>query len=220
MGQIDRILISVNRLLATVLGWILVFGMLLCSICSALAAWGDVDTTFTPGGGNSAGFDLDVTCIALQSDGKIIVGGGFTQDGRTSRNRIARLNLNGTLDTTFDPGTGANDTVWALAVQPDGRVVIAGQFTTVNGVPHSKVARLNANGSLDLSFNPAPDGTVAAMALQADGKVLISGAFTTVSGAPRSHVARLMSDGGVDSQPQPLPYDCPDWHARYCRGSA
>src|SRR5439155_23041020 len=131
MGQIDRILISVNRLLATVLGWILVFGMLLCSICSALAAWGDVDTTFTLGSGKNAGFNLDVTCVALQSDGKIVAGGGFTQFSGNPRNRIARLNSDGTLDTTFDPGTGANDTVWALAVQPDGKVVIAGQCTTV-----------------------------------------------------------------------------------------
>src|SRR5437867_2263080 len=92
VGRFDRILLPVKRALGTVLNWILVLGMVHCSIYSAGAGWGDVDTTFIPGGGNSAGFDLDVACIALQSDGKIIVGGGFTQDGRTSRNRIARLN--------------------------------------------------------------------------------------------------------------------------------
>ncbi len=144
-----------------------------------------------------------MACIALQADGKIIVGGGFTQDSRTSRNRIARLNSDGTLDTSFDPGTGANDTVWALALQPDGRVVMVGQFTTVNGASHIAVARLNSNGSLDGSFNPAfvsgAENILKAITVQADGKILIGGEFSPAETGSPTYVARLNSNGTVDA---------------------
>ena len=111
---------------------------------------------------------------------------------------IARLNANGTLDTSFDPGTGANDMVEGLALQPDGRVLIFGRFTAVNGITNPYVARLNANGSLDATFNPIPNGLVAAAALQPDGKILVIGAFSTVNGAPHDRIARLDADGALD----------------------
>ncbi|MCP9493643.1 MAG: hypothetical protein MSG64_04215 [Pyrinomonadaceae bacterium MAG19_C2-C3] len=98
----------------------------------------------------------------------------------------------GDLDTSFrDPAV--NSSVLALALQPDGRVVIGGRFTSVGGQLRERLARLNSDGTLDTSFqNPAVNSTVSALALQPDGKVVIGGAFTTVGGQPRERVARLL----------------------------
>src|SRR5207248_1147872 len=110
---------------------------------------GSLDTTFTVGtGANNAVF-----AIAIQVDGRIVIGAHFTSFNGTARNRITRLNSDGSLDTTFNIGTGANSAVRAIAVQPDGRILIGGQFTTYNGTARNNIARLNADGSLDTTFN-------------------------------------------------------------------
>jgi len=81
--------------------------------------------------------------LALQPDGKVLVGGSFTSINGTNRHRIARLNGNGTLDHSFDPGAGPDGAVRTIALQPDGNVLIAGDFTTVHGVVRRYVARLH-----------------------------------------------------------------------------
>ena len=158
----------------------------------AFATGGDLDATFDPGTGAN---DVLET-IVLQSDGKIIIGGLFTDYNGTARNRIARLNANGTLDPTFDPGTGADNIVWAAAAQPDGKTIICGAFAHINGTPRDNTARLNANGSLDLAFYPpqivSADATVMTTALQADGKIVVGGPFG---------VARWTADDGGNDIP-------------------
>jgi uncharacterized delta-60 repeat protein len=162
-----------------------------------LNANGSLDASFDPG----SGADRTVVELAVQSDGKVVIGGDFTAVNGTSRTRIARLNANGSLDTSFAPDSGANSTVYALAVQADGKVVISGRFTTVNGTSRRHIARLNANGSLDASFDPGSgaSGVVDALAVQADGKVVIGGEFTTVNGTPRTRIARLNANGSLDA---------------------
>jgi uncharacterized delta-60 repeat protein len=110
---------------------------------------GTLDTTFNPGNGTTA-----AEAIAIQSDGKIIIGGSFTSYAGTSINRIARINTNGTIDTTFTVGTGFNNTVWSLAIMPNGQIIVGGSFTTFNGVTRNRIARLNSDGTLDTSWNP------------------------------------------------------------------
>src|SRR5437867_3316898 len=91
----------------------------------------------------------------------------------------------GDVDLSFDPGSGVNGPVSAVAVQPDGKVIIGGNFTTVKGLQRFKVARLNADGSGDSSFDPGTsldelsnvDWYVSSVVLQPDGKVLIGGSF-------------------------------------------
>jgi len=173
--------------------------------CSAFGQSGSVDATFDPGGGQNSGFDSDVFSIAVQPDGKLVVGGIFTKFDRTSRNSVARLNVDGSLDTGFNPGTGANNLVEILAQQPDGKVVLCGRFSTFNGVNRPYVARLNSDGSLDTSYTPTPDAIVIALALQGDGKAVIGGLFGSISGVPRNYVARLNSDGSVDASFNPGP---------------
>ena len=158
---------------------------------------GSLDTSFTAAVAASS----YVWSMALQSDGKVLVGGSFTTVGGVSRNRIARLNSNGSLDTSFNPGTGANDWVRALALQSDGKVLVGGDFTTMNDASQNRITRLNPNGTADTSFNPGTgaDGTVWSLSLRSDGTVLAAGDFTTVSGVSRSGIARLNSAGGIDT---------------------
>ena len=140
----------------------------------------------------------------MQPDGKVLVAGSFSVVNGTNRQGIARLNANGSLDSSFNPGTGVNGTVYSVALQPDGKVLIGGEFTSVNGTNRSRFARLNVNGSLDSSFNPGtgPVKVIRSIALQSDGKVLIGGDFTTVNGVARLQVARLYGDSFSPQSPQ------------------
>jgi hypothetical protein len=100
----------------------------------------------------------------------------------------------------FDPN--ANGAIRVVVVQPDGKVLLGGDFTTLspNGgatVTRNRIARLNANGTLDAAFNPNASGFVAAIAVQADGKILVGGSFTTIGGATRNRIARLDATTGL-----------------------
>jgi uncharacterized delta-60 repeat protein len=213
---------------------------------------GSLDADFHPAVGG-----YPPTCLALQSDGKILVGGAFTNVCGATRNAMARLNPDGSLDVSFDAAsvvTASGAGISALALQPDGKVLIAGQFTTtydqplarlnpdgsrdpsfatpqiresgnvgwlfsltldeagriliggrfwsVNGTAREGVARLNTNGSLDVTFDAGPlaqSKEVTKVALQSDGKVLIGGTFLQVNGTVRHGLARLLTSGAVDS---------------------
>lgn len=139
--------------------------------------------------------------IARQADGRIIVAGAFESANGVARGRIARLNLDGSLDPSFDPGTGFNAPVNGLALQVDGRVLAVGEFTEFDGTPANRLVRLNADGSLDDSFATGAglDDTARRVQLQADGRVLVAGLFQTASGQPRAAIARYLSSGALDS---------------------
>ncbi len=161
---------------------------------------GIYDNTFGTAGG--AGADTTVYDLARQPDGKILVVGNFTTMNGVARNRVARLNADGSLDAAFNPGTGANGEVRAVVVQPDGKVLIGGNFSSYNGSPREFVARLNADGSLDSSFTGpdfagADEGwSVSSLALQADGKLLVGGAFYFNTGG--ASICRLGTTGTLD----------------------
>ena len=166
---------------------------------------GTTDTSFNAG----AGADSPVYAIAetfISGARKIMIGGSFTVINSIGRNSVARLNDDGSIDTGFDPGPGANGTVYALAVYPTntvhgGQVLIGGSFTAVRGVGRKGIARLNADGSLDTTFNPGMGASdvVRAVAIQSDGRVLIGGSFTNVNGVALNRIARLNGDGSVDT---------------------
>jgi len=80
----------------------------------------------------------------------------------------------GGLDLTFDPGQGVDNQVYAIAAQNDGRIVIAGDFTTFNGLPQTNIVRLNTNGTRDVSFTAALGGLLPyanALVLEPNGKL-------------------------------------------------
>ena len=101
----------------------------------------------------------------------------------------------------FNPG--ANNWVSALAVQPDGRILVGGYFSQLGGAGRSYIGRLNADGSLDTSFNPGANGIVISLVVQPDGKILVGGAFTTLGGSARSKIGRLNADGTLDTSFNP-----------------
>ncbi|HQU81902.1 MAG TPA: LpqB family beta-propeller domain-containing protein [Pyrinomonadaceae bacterium] len=141
-----------------------------------------------------------VTKMLLQPDGKILVSGSFTTSGGQSRNRITRLNADGTLDTSFNPGTGANSTVSNLVLQPDNKIIAVGLFTTFNGNSRTGIVRLNSDGTVDNTFGgTGTNATVEAAAVQSDGKIYIVGRFTTYNGVVRNRFARLNADGSLDT---------------------
>jgi uncharacterized delta-60 repeat protein len=138
---------------------------------------GSLDESFDPG----TGADNSVSSVVLQPDGRVLIGGFFTRVDGIDRNRIARLNADGSLDFSFDPGTGASMPVFSVALQADGKVLIGGPFNWVGGAGREEIARLHADGSVDLGFNagPAPTGMVLpmhAVAVQDDGQILAGGA--------------------------------------------
>ncbi len=173
-----------------------------------LNADGSLDESFDPGTGFSDASYTSVTTLALQEDGKILVGGRFDTFNGTSRSRIARLNADGSLDESFDPGTGFSvnqSGPYVLAVQSDGKVLVSGNFISFNGIDRNHIVRLNTDGSLDESFDPGTgfNSTSYTLALQSDGKVLVGGSFTSFNGTSRSRIARLNTDGSLDESFDP-----------------
>ena len=141
-----------------------------------------------------------VRAVAVQPDGKVLIGGGFTTVNSVARNRIARLMPDGSLDTTFDPGTGASGDVWTVLLQEDGKVLIGGYFSTVNGVARSNIARLNADGSLDSSFNIGGGANSIVYAIQFySGKILLAGNFTQFNNVARKSLALIDITGVLDT---------------------
>jgi uncharacterized delta-60 repeat protein len=148
---------------------------------------GTVDASFrppTPPG--------NVNEMELQSDGKIIYGGYF--------GALLRVNPDGTPDSFNVP---VNDTVFALTIQPDNRIVVGGLFTSVNNVSRNRIARLENNGAVDTSFALSANSTVYDVSVQSDGKVLLGGQFTRING--HSHIAAARSDENGIATPTPTP---------------
>ena len=139
------------------------------------------------------------TSISAQADGKIIIVGNFSSVGTTTMNGVARLNTDGSVDTTF-ANPVANGEVKTLAVQPDGKVLIGGDFTAVGGQARHSLARLNGDGSLDATFaDPDFNAAIFALALQPDGKVLAGGGFTLIGSHAQNYFARIDANGGFDA---------------------
>ncbi|RTY96175.1 T9SS sorting signal type C domain-containing protein [Flavobacterium sp. GSP27] len=157
---------------------------------------GDIDAVFSIG----TGFNNQVYALAVQPDGKIIVGGNFTSYNGVLKNRIARLLPDGTLDSSFNTGSGTDAIVENILLLPDGKIVLGGQFSFFNGISYNRIVRLNADGSIDPGFSIGTgfDKNVYAIALQSDNKLIVGGTFTTYKGVSAKRVLRLNSDGSLD----------------------
>lgn len=165
---------------------------------------GSNDSTFNPtdvGFGFGDGPNLKVICTAQQSDGKLIIGGEFTMYNGAPANYITRLNLDGTVDATFNTGTGANNTVKTIAIQSDGKILIGGSFTNYNGANSQHIARLNTDGTKDTTFVSGPgtiDNDINAIAIAPNGNIAIGGKFMQYIGYDLHHFAYLNPDGTVN----------------------
>jgi uncharacterized delta-60 repeat protein len=159
-----------------------------------LNADGKSDPTFVLG----SGVDAQVNALAVQADGKILVGGVFQNYQGQSRPYLLRLSATGAVDPTFAPAL--NGAVNTIALQSDGRVVIGGSFTSAGGTARNRIARLLATGALDPGFDPGAGANddVVALLVQSDGKIVAAGDFTSFAGQSRARIARLLAAGTSD----------------------
>ena len=157
---------------------------------------------FNPDGSYDNGFQSNFAggyAVPLP-DGKVIAGGGTrNQNGVVTAVGVFRLNPDGSRDASFHTGLGSDNGVSGLAVQPDGKIVVAGYFASYDGAATGPLIRLNADGTRDTTFNAngfqATNPYIETMAMQPDGKVIVGGNFTVnVPGGYRSNVARFNSD--------------------------
>ena len=152
------------------------------------------------------GVNGEIRAVAVQADGKIVIGGRFSEVAGVPRNNVARLNADGTLDRTFAEkiSQGVNGVVNAIAIQPQGGVIVGGVFNQADEYETMNLARYNLDGSIDKAFGsgsgmPGANGTVLALAVQPDGKIVVGGNFSTVFGQPRRSIARLNTDNTLDA---------------------
>jgi uncharacterized delta-60 repeat protein len=188
---------------------------------------GSVDFTFQPifEGNLESGTPglLSVTGdrIALQPDGKVIVAGDFRRVNGVTRNGICRLLSDGSLDQSFDPKDSLKPAalafqdnpviaIYSLALQPDGKILLRGNFDSDKGTNYANFIRLNSDGSTDTAFvadqaaRPlSVYGHGAAMAVQHDGKILVAEGDACCTSEP-AQLARLSSDGSADSSFQAI----------------
>ncbi|MBK8499223.1 MAG: delta-60 repeat domain-containing protein [Flavobacteriales bacterium] len=164
---------------------------------------GTVDASFNP----VVGPDFDVNSIALQADGKILIGGAFTSFNGTPRNHIARLNSNGSLDTGFNPTATPQNEVLTVVVDGNGKILVGGGFAAMPGTTHASIARYNSDGSVDVTFNTGAGATLGATAygevncisVLPDERILIGGHFSMCNGGTRNNIAALLADGRLDA---------------------
>lgn len=159
---------------------------------------GALDLGFNTGTGAN---DKVHSGLALPS-GNIVLAGSFTKYNGVTCNRIAQVLPNSDLDPSFNAGSGANHTIWALAAQTDGKLLIGGSFTTIQGSSKSYLARLHPNGNLDHTFNvgnSGPNNSVKSIKVLSNGQILVAGDFQSYNAVPKKYIARLNADGSLDT---------------------
>ncbi len=159
---------------------------------------GSLDATFAPTG---SGFDNTITRVKLLADQDMIVSGYFTTYNGAAKPYIARLNPDGSLDTTFNIGTGTNQWVMDIDTWNDSKILVTGSFSYYNSTPVPRLMRLNYDGTLDETFldnssGPSSGGT--AITAQPDGKVLVGGSFKSVNTSLSYYLTHLTYEGEID----------------------
>ena len=177
-----------------------VFLLILFAFSTAFAD-GELDFTFRASayGSNTIG---NMYVMRKQADGKVLVGGIFTELGGVAAGGLGRLNADGTVDETFNPpmfgfGGGLGGRVNAIAVQSDGKIIVGGQINGFDELPTNGPYRLNPDGSLDTSFQRIVSGPINDIIALSNGQILVTGSLI-VNSTSRGLI-RLNSDGSLDS---------------------
>lgn len=173
---------------------------------------GSLDTSFNVGLGPD---DVDQeygssSMICEQSDGKLIVVGNFTTFNGVNKKNIVRLNLDGSIDTSFNVGTSSNGYITCVKLQNDGKILCGGKFSQFNGQAYSSMVRLNNNGTIDSSFNIGvgfknvinsftQEGIIKTIDIQNDNKIIVGGKFLKFNNFIKINLVRLNSNGSIDN---------------------
>ncbi|PDW04732.1 delta-60 repeat domain-containing protein [Candidatus Viridilinea mediisalina] len=203
-GTVNALVVQPDNATVVAGSFQLVNGVLRESL-ARLAADGSLDTTFQL----TAPLIMDnpsFYALALLPDGKLLVGGQLTMRGEDGqfRSNLVRLHPDGRLDEAFFAGNyqagGLDGVVHAIMVQPDGKIIIGGAFSTIHEQSRPGIARLHPDGSVDLSFAPGEgvDGEVLSLAQQSDGRIIVGGSFRTFNGQSAAYLVRLNADGSRD----------------------
>lgn len=166
---------------------------------------GSLDATFAAGSAGGANERVHALAAAGDGSGGAYLGGDFTSYGGTARSRFARVNGDGTLDTSLAVGTGFNNRVEAISPAEDGSgdVYVGGRFTAYDGAAVGRIVRLNSDGTLDTGFAAGAgfDNVVEAIVPVGDGSgdLYVGGRFTSYDGAAVFRLVRLNTDGSVDA---------------------
>jgi uncharacterized delta-60 repeat protein len=148
----------------------------------------------------SQGLNFVSAAIALQPDGKILIGGNFRFNNRENYG-VFRLNRNGSIDLSFTPHTFATtpnylySSVYGLAVQSDGKILVGGVFQNYGNSGRNNLVRLNRDGSIDASYNTTSNG-ISKMLIQPGGKIVVTG--TVMENGSAKTNPRLNTDGTID----------------------
>jgi len=183
------------------------FNLVPCSGIAQLNSRGDLVNTFSIDGGVNG----SVKKVIAQSDFKVLAGGLFTKYGEVQTNRILRLNQDGSLDEEFQVGLGANAAVYELALQPDGKIIVGGDFNRFNGLNKNAIVRLNRDGSVDptINFGTGANGSVLAIAIRNDYKLILGGGFTIFDNQHKNHLVQI--HGGIINTPGKLQFNFPTY---------
>lgn len=173
---------------------------------------GSLDTSFNVGlGPNYVDQYLgSSSMISEQSDGKLIVVGNFTTFNGVSKKNIVRLNLDGTIDASFNVGTASDGYITCVKIQSDGKILCGGDFTQFNGQNYASMVRLNSNGTIDSSFNIGlgfkniinsftQNGIIKTIDIQSDNKIIVGGKFLKFNNFTKINLVRLNIDGTIDN---------------------
>jgi hypothetical protein len=147
--------------------------------------------------GIAVGVDGLVKTMAVQVDGKVLLGGEFGMVGVEARSGLARLLPDGSVDGAFQ--TGVDGTVASLLVQSDGRILVGGMFGKIGTVDRPWLARLTSSGGIDTVYQPGLDGPVHSLVQQANGTVFAGGEFAVAGGQVRKGMVALQANGAVVS---------------------
>ncbi|MDB6037490.1 MAG: large protein [Verrucomicrobiales bacterium] len=169
---------------------------------------GSLDSTFQVGTGAqdkitqvaADPLEPNIFQLAIQPDGKILMVGNFATYNGVPRSGIARLNTDGSLDTTFNPGAGFNSWGRSIHVLSDGRIIATGWFTSYDNHPFNRMVVLSSTGVPDLTFNPYFGDSTSIYDMQplSDGKMIVVGHSVNTEGLFRREVARINPDGSYD----------------------
>jgi uncharacterized delta-60 repeat protein len=159
---------------------------------------GTRDTTWNPG---TTGANGIVRNVKIQSDGKILAGGDFATYSGSTVNRIVRTQTSGSIDTSFNVGTGLVNSAYNIHIQSDGKIITAGAFNSYSGSSNNYIVRINTNGTKDNTFNLGTgfNSIVYISSLQSDEKIIAAGAFTSYSGSSNNYIVRLNNNGTKDT---------------------
>lgn len=137
----------------------------------------------------------DVNTLLLQPNGKILV-------ISNSQQKIIRLNSDGSKDNTFADTSGFDNVCYTAALQPDGKIILGGNFSFYNEIKTNRLARFNADGTFDNTFNADQAllrGFVYSLGIQSDGKIIVGGSFELNQEGKNSVLKRLNTDGSIDN---------------------